>query len=293
MDTELKTDIPIDAVERPEVDGDGALPTPTAGAMIVFEAVRKIYEPNVAALTDVSFVIEKGDFVFVVGASGSGKSTVIRLVLKEIEPTAGRIVVGGRDLTRLKRSKVPYLRRNIGCVFQDFKLLPDRTAAENVAYALKVQGEGSSSIRRKVPEVLNLVGLAHKMSSLPDELSGGEQQRVSIARAVVNHPPLLIWAFSLSNHYRHELVVKVYFDHGVADHGKEVSDVQSKLAANPLVKSVTPVSAEAGLAQMRKKNPELFKGSTLPYNPLGPALTVQPKRGEDTVKIADTLQPLP
>jgi cell division transport system ATP-binding protein len=117
---------------------------------------------------------------------------VIRLVLKEIEPTSGKIVVGGRDLTRLKRSKVPYLRRNIGCVFQDFKLLPDRSAAENVAYALKVQGEGSSSIRRKVPEVLNLVGLAHKMSSLPDELSGGEQQRVSIARAVVNHPPLLI-----------------------------------------------------------------------------------------------------
>ncbi|OLB24854.1 MAG: cell division ATP-binding protein FtsE [Actinobacteria bacterium 13_2_20CM_68_14] len=160
--------------------------------MIVFDSVRKIYEPNVAALTDVSFVIEKGDFVFVVGASGSGKSTVIRLVLKEIEPTSGKIVVGGRDLTRLKRSKVPYLRRNIGCVFQDFKLLPDRSAAENVAYALKVQGEGSSSIRRKVPEVLNLVGLAHKMSSLPDELSGGEQQRVSIARAVVNHPPLLI-----------------------------------------------------------------------------------------------------
>ncbi|HMI21400.1 MAG TPA: cell division ATP-binding protein FtsE, partial [Gaiellaceae bacterium] len=168
------------------------LPTPTAGAMIVFDSVRKVYEPNVAALTDVSFVIEKGDFVFVVGASGSGKSTVIRLVLKEIEPTSGKIVVGGRDLTRLKRSKVPYLRRNIGCVFQDFKLLPDRSAAENVAYALKVQGEGTSSIRRKVPEVLNLVGLAHKMSSLPDELSGGEQQRVSIARAVVNHPPLLI-----------------------------------------------------------------------------------------------------
>jgi cell division transport system ATP-binding protein len=191
-DTDLKTDIPIDVVERPEVNGDGALPTPTAGAMIVFDSVRKIYEPNVAALTDVSFVIEKGDFVFVVGASGSGKSTVIRLVLKEIEPTSGKIVVGGRDLTRLKRSKVPYLRRNIGCVFQDFKLLPDRSAAENVAYALKVQGEGSSSIRRKVPEVLNLVGLAHKMSSLPDELSGGEQQRVSIARAVVNHPPLLI-----------------------------------------------------------------------------------------------------
>jgi cell division transport system ATP-binding protein len=160
--------------------------------MIVFEDVKKIYEPNVAALRDVSFVIEKGEFVFVVGASGSGKSTIIRLILKEIEPTAGKISVGGRDLTRLKRSKVPLLRRNVGCVFQDFKLLPNRTAAENVAYALKVQGEARNAIRRKVPEVLSLVGLSDKMTSYPDELSGGEQQRVSIARAVVNHPPLLI-----------------------------------------------------------------------------------------------------
>jgi cell division transport system ATP-binding protein len=160
--------------------------------MVVFENVTKIYEPDVAALRDVSFVIDKGEFVFIVGASGSGKSTVIRLVLKELEPTAGKIFVGGRDLTRLKRKKVPLLRRNVGCVFQDFKLLPNRSAAENVAYALKVQGENANSIRRKVPEVLNLVGLSHKMSSLPDELSGGEQQRVSIARAFVNHPPLLI-----------------------------------------------------------------------------------------------------
>jgi cell division transport system ATP-binding protein len=160
--------------------------------MVTFENVTKIYEPGVAALQDVSFVIDKGEFVFIVGASGSGKSTVIRLVLKEIELTHGKIVVGGRDLGRLKRSKVPMLRRNVGCVFQDFKLLPNRTAAENVAYALKVQGESSTAIRRKVPEVLNMVGLTHKMSSLPDELSGGEQQRVSIARAFVNHPPLLI-----------------------------------------------------------------------------------------------------
>ena len=160
--------------------------------MVTFENVTKIYEPDVAALQDVSFGIDKGEFVFIVGASGSGKSTVIRLVLKEIEPTRGKIVVGGRDLGRLKRKKVPLLRRNVGCVFQDFKLLPNRTAAENVAYALKVQGDSSTNIRRKVPEVLNMVGLTHKMSSLPDELSGGEQQRVSIARAVVNHPPLLI-----------------------------------------------------------------------------------------------------
>src|SRR5438132_2927806 len=168
------------------------VPPSAAGAMIVFDTVSKIYEPNVQALKDVSFVIEKGEFLFVVGASGSGKSTMIRLLLKELEPTSGRILVGGRDLTRLKRNRVPQLRRNVGCVFQDFKLLPNRTAAENVAYALKVQGEARSSLRRKVPEVLNLVGLSHKMNSLPDELSGGEQQRVSIARAFVNHPPLLI-----------------------------------------------------------------------------------------------------
>ena len=160
--------------------------------MVVFENVTKIYEPDVAALRDVTFAIDKGEFVFVVGASGSGKTTVIRLVLKELEPTSGKIIVGGRELGRLKRSKVPLLRRNVGCVFQDFKLLPNRTAAENVAYALKVQGESANNIRRKVPEVMNMVGLSHKMNSLPDELSGGEQQRVSIARAFVNHPPLLI-----------------------------------------------------------------------------------------------------
>jgi cell division transport system ATP-binding protein len=163
-----------------------------AGSMIVFETVTKVYEPDVVALQDVSFGIDKGEFVFIVGASGSGKSTLIRLLLKELEPTGGRIIVGGRDLGRLKGSKVPLLRRNIGCVFQDFKLLPSRSAAENVAYALKVQGESRSSIRRKVPEVMNMVGLSHKMNSYPDELSGGEQQRVSIARAVVNHPPLLV-----------------------------------------------------------------------------------------------------
>jgi cell division transport system ATP-binding protein len=167
-------------------------PSSSAGAMIVFEGVTKEYDLGVKALQDVGFVIEKGEFVFVVGASGSGKSTMVRLLLKELEPSAGRIIVGGRDLGRLKRSKVPLLRRNVGCVFQDFKLLPNRTAYENVAYALKVQGESRTSIRRKVPEVLNLVGLGARMNSLPDELSGGEQQRVSIARAFVNHPPLLV-----------------------------------------------------------------------------------------------------
>jgi cell division transport system ATP-binding protein len=184
------------AIAEPEKDTAAAeersAPEPSSAAMIVFEDVRKVYDPGVVALDGVSFVIEKGEFVFVVGASGSGKSTVIRLLLKEIEPTGGRIIVGGRDLSRLKRSKVPLLRRNLGCVFQDFKLLPNRTAYENIAYALRVQGQSNAEIRRKVPEVLNLVGLAHKMNSRPHELSGGEQQRVSIARAFVNHPPLLI-----------------------------------------------------------------------------------------------------
>ena len=160
--------------------------------MIVFEGVTKVYEPGIVALDDVTFLIEKGEFVCIVGASGSGKSTRVRLLQKELEPSQGKIIVGGRDLGRLKRSKIPMLRRNVGCVFQDFKLLPNRTAAENVGYALKVQGESRNSIRRKVPEVLTLVGLPDKMNSYPDQLSGGEQQRVSIARAVVNHPPLLV-----------------------------------------------------------------------------------------------------
>jgi ABC-type multidrug transport system fused ATPase/permease subunit len=140
---------------------------PSGSAMIVFEDVTKVYEPGVTALDGVSFAIEKGEFVFVVGASGSGKSTVIRLLLKEIEPNQGRIVVGGRDLGRLKRSKVPLLRRNVGCVFQDFKLLPNRTATENIAYALRVQGQSSSQIRKKVPEVLNLVGLSQRADGQP------------------------------------------------------------------------------------------------------------------------------
>jgi cell division transport system ATP-binding protein len=184
----LDTEPEVSVLERPAA----VTPVAAAAAMIVFDGVSKVYDPDVRALQDVSFVIEKGEFVFIVGASGSGKSTIIRLLLKELEPTMGRIIVGGRDLTRLKRSRVPLLRRNVGCVFQDFKLLANRTASENVAYALKVQGESRAQIRKKVPEVLNLVGLAHKMNSLPDELSGGEQQRVSIARAVVNHPPLLV-----------------------------------------------------------------------------------------------------
>jgi cell division transport system ATP-binding protein len=198
QETELHEAIQTaDGVPAVSLNGEPApAPGPAAPAvtspMIVFEDVTKIYEPRVVALHDATFVIEKGEFVFLVGPSGSGKSTIVRLLLKELEPTEGKIIVGGRELGRLKNSKIPLLRRNIGCVFQDFKLLPNRTASENVAYALKVQGEPKAAIRTKVPEILALVGLADKMGSYPDELSGGEQQRVSIARAFVNHPPLLI-----------------------------------------------------------------------------------------------------
>jgi cell division transport system ATP-binding protein len=160
--------------------------------MIVFEDVTKHYDQDVVGLQDFTCHITKGEFVFLVGPSGSGKSTLIKLVLKELEPEQGRILVAGRNLGTLRHSKVPLLRRNIGCVFQDFKLLPNKTIYDNVAYALEVVNEPRRSIRRKVPEILNLVGLGDKMNNLPHEISGGEQQRVSVARAFVNHPPLLL-----------------------------------------------------------------------------------------------------
>jgi cell division transport system ATP-binding protein len=154
--------------------------------------VSKTYTAELAALSDVNVDIEQGEFVFLVGHSGSGKSTFIKLLLREILPTAGAITVAGQDLTHMKSWKIPYLRRNIGCVFQDFKLLPNKTTYENVAFALEVIGRSKHVVRTQVPEVLRLVGLEDKIESYPDELSGGEQQRVSIARAFVNRPPLLL-----------------------------------------------------------------------------------------------------
>src|SRR5688572_23152165 len=168
QETPLATTPPTSSAENGRPQGDAA--AAAARAMIVFENVHKVYDPNVVALEGASFVIEKGEFVFLVGASGSGKSTMIRLLLKELEPTSGTIIVGGRDLGRLRRGKVPMLRRNIGCVFQDFKLLPGRSTAENVAYALKVQGEGRNAIRLKVPEVVYMGGLSHTAHSFLDEL---------------------------------------------------------------------------------------------------------------------------
>jgi len=161
--------------------------------MISMRNVSKIYVPNKPpALDGCNVEIEQGEFVFLVGPSGSGKSTFIRLLLRELLTTRGQIVVAGQDLVKMKNWKVPYLRRNIGCVFQDFKLLPNKTTYENIAFALEVIGRSKHVIRTQVPEVLRLVGLDEKMESYPDELSGGEQQRVSIARAFVNRPPLLL-----------------------------------------------------------------------------------------------------
>ena len=160
--------------------------------MISMRNVSKTYTAELAALSDVNVDIEQGEFVFLVGHSGSGKSTFIKLLLREILPTAGAITVAGQDLTHMKSWKIPYLRRNIGCVFQDFKLLPNKTTYENVAFALEVIGRSKHVVRTQVPEVLRLVGLEDKIESYPDELSGGEQQRVSIARAFVNRPPLLL-----------------------------------------------------------------------------------------------------
>jgi cell division transport system ATP-binding protein len=160
--------------------------------MLRFENVSKIYKGNVAALRDVSLDVAKGEFVFLVGPSGSGKSTFLRLLLREEVTTEGRIVVAGRDISRLSHWKVPHLRRNIGTIFQDYKLLPTRTVYENVAFAMEVIGRPRHVIRAQVPQVLDLVGLAKKAGRLPTELSGGEQQRVSIARAFVNRPLIVL-----------------------------------------------------------------------------------------------------
>ena len=160
--------------------------------MIKLEHVYKRYPPDVAALEDVSVEVKKGEFVFVVGQSGSGKSTFLRLLTKEERPTSGNIWVAGKELNRLPSWKVPALRRTIGSVFQDFKLLSNKTVYENVAFALEVIGQRRHIIQRTVPEVLKLVGLSDKASRFPHQLSGGEQQRVSIARAFVNRPLVLL-----------------------------------------------------------------------------------------------------
>jgi cell division transport system ATP-binding protein len=160
--------------------------------MIRFEDVSKVYKGDVVALRNLSLEIGKGEFIFIVGPSGSGKSTFLKLLLRDEVATNGRVFVAGRDIARLGAWKVPQLRRNIGCVFQDFKLLTNKTVYENVAFALEVIGRPKHIVRTQVPQILDLVGLSKKAMSFPTELSGGEQQRVSIARAFVNRPLILL-----------------------------------------------------------------------------------------------------
>ena len=160
--------------------------------MIEFRNVSKTYDTGTEAVHNANFIIDKGDFAFLVGSSGSGKSTLIKLILKEEEPSSGNIIINGKDTTFLKPKRVPFLRRSMGVVFQDFRLLPDRTVYDNVAYAMYIVRSTPKHIRRQVPMVLSLVGLSNKAKMYPNELSGGEQQRVALARALVNNPSMLI-----------------------------------------------------------------------------------------------------
>jgi len=160
--------------------------------MIKLDHISKVYPNGVKALDDVSFTIEKGEFVFIVGNSGSGKSTMLKLLMKEINPTKGHLYIEDKEITKLRRGKIPKLRRSIGVVFQDFRLLDKMTIFNNVAFALKVTEAPASKIRRNVPMVLSLVGLSKKTKMYPTQLSGGEQQRAALARAIVNNPPILL-----------------------------------------------------------------------------------------------------
>lgn len=181
------------STQLPDLDVE-TVAQPTGTPVITFDHVSKVYpaQPSKPALNDISVQVYAGEFVFLVGHSGSGKSTFIRMIIREIKPSEGHIYIADEDLTTMRNWRVPYLRRNIGCVFQDFKLLPNKTVFENVAFALEVIGKSRHVIKTQVPEVLRLVGLQDKLDKRPDQLSGGEQQRVSIARAIVNRPPLLI-----------------------------------------------------------------------------------------------------
>jgi cell division transport system ATP-binding protein len=160
--------------------------------MIEFKGVTKVYNNNIFALSNINVDIKKGEFVFLVGPSGAGKSTFIKMLLKEIQPTSGNIIVNSMDVTNLKRKEIPYYRRKVGVVFQDFRLIPTLNVYENVAFAMRVIEQPLKEIRKKVPVVLSLVGLSSKYKAFPHELSGGEQQRVSLARAIVNNPTILI-----------------------------------------------------------------------------------------------------
>lgn len=173
--------------EAPQVHERAARPP-----IVQLRDTTVVYPGGHVGLERVSLSVDRGEFIFIVGSTGCGKSTLFKLLIRELEPASGKVMVAGKDINDMGRDKVPQLRRRIGTVFQDFKLLPNRTVYDNVAYALQVTGTGRAQIKRQVPEILRMVGLGAKIHNYPDQLSGGEQQRVSVARAFVNHPPLLL-----------------------------------------------------------------------------------------------------
>jgi cell division transport system ATP-binding protein len=166
--------------------------TPNANTVVEFRGVTKLYDSGDTGLERATFAIDRQEFVFLVGATGSGKSTIMRLLIKELSPSEGVIRVAGRSLEEIERKRIPYYRRNVGVVFQDFKLLPTRTVYDNIAYALQVTGASRKQIRGALPDILRLTGLSTKLHNYPHQLSGGEQQRVAVARAFASHPPLLL-----------------------------------------------------------------------------------------------------
>ncbi len=205
--------------------------------MIEFISVNKVYNNNINALSDINLKIERGEFVFLVGPSGAGKSTIIKMMLKEIEPSSGKIIVAGQDITTLKHKQIPYYRRKLGVVFQDYRLIPTLNVYENVAFAMRVIEAPHREIRKKVPVVLSLVGLSNKFKAFPHELSGGEQQRVSLARAIVNNPSILI-ADEPTGNLDPETAMEIMgtlndINHAgttilMATHAKEIVDVMRK-----------------------------------------------------------------
>jgi cell division transport system ATP-binding protein len=183
---------PVRAPRRAEHAQTRRAVAPARDTVVEFRGVSKLYGPGGVGLERATFAIGRQEMVFLVGSTGSGKSTIMRLLIKELEPTEGKILVAGRALSEIERKKVPYYRRNVGVVFQDFKLLPTRTVYDNIAYALQVTGASRKQIRTQLPDILRLTGLSIKLHNFPHQLSGGEQQRVAVARAFAGHPPLLL-----------------------------------------------------------------------------------------------------